>query len=368
MKSRKSWQEFAGRAIFVIGGCRGSREALSEACASWDPRAAGGFAYKSKDFSRYGGATTSLGLVYFGQEPGDTRWIIIDQGTGVISLSRDFILPNIKMVRQWVGDQPLDVTCLQTHFHRDHVSGVTFNQVFYQPGINLTFYSPNLRLYKSRKSGTSTFSDLPATEKMMREAFSEDQFPVDYEFLRAKIKHEQFTVGKELRLANDLSIHTHPLYHPGGCSGYRICKNGYQSFLCMTDCDLGSDPNINNVIWWMNTSDDNPIMYVDVQLDDEQYDGVKPTGDGLRMPRGRINDDPGWGHNCPRNVFNALQQCKYQPSKVIWGHHDPNNDDATLDLFRESIWDQAQTAGFDTKMFLEARDSGKIRIELQKLP
>ncbi len=83
----------------------------------------------SPDSVKYGGNTTCLRIESECLPEG--HWLIVDAGTGILPLSRDF-----------VRGQGKAVTILQTHSHHDHTQGFALSAFPYMHHIPVAIYGP----------------------------------------------------------------------------------------------------------------------------------------------------------------------------------------------------------------------------------
>ena len=155
-----------------IGGMRGSRPATGAA------------------FEEFGGDTTSLLLVGSRGER-----LVLDAGTGMHAVAG-----------QLARTGPGEVTVLFSHYHLDHMAGLTMNPLFYQPGWSFRFLGP-------------TFADGGVRDAVTR-LLAPPYWPMSVERMSARLEFAEFaTDGIQV---GQLRVRGCPVPHPGGCLAYRI--------------------------------------------------------------------------------------------------------------------------------------------------
>jgi glyoxylase-like metal-dependent hydrolase (beta-lactamase superfamily II) len=301
--------------MFRVGGCAGSFAAPSENRPVYDPTAPWGVRRESFRRDIYGGRTTSYFLRH------KDTFIVIDHGLGIDPVS-EFILDILQ------AEQKHDhlIHCLQTHFHDDHWNGMQSNLLLFQKGLTLRFYSPELT--HSPESEAARLSGKTMMQQVLADCFPpmKKYWPVTLDTLDqigACREHVSFRPGETLTL-DGLQVHTIPLTHPDGCSGFRFEIPGAGPIVLATDYEPGDDPDPAVVQFF----DGARLVLADIQYSDAEYDGKAPLG-RLQLSR------RGWGHGTPRRVFPILMSCPQTPQMVRIVHHDPRRSDMDLRLFFE---------------------------------
>lgn len=299
--------------LFLIGGCAGSYPAPSENRPVYDSSAP--WKLRREPFRRdlYGGRTTCYLLRHR-----DT-FVVIDHGLGIDSVS-DFILDMLDAEQKHESV----IHCLQTHFHDDHWSGMQSNSLLFRKGLTLRFYSPELAPYRS--GGAESVG--PMMEQVLAVCFPKAKhfFPVTLESLEqtgARREHVIFRPGETFSL-DTVRVHTLPLAHPNGCSGFRFEIPGAGSVVVATDYEPPEEPD-RAVVEFLNGAH---LVLADMQYSDAEYEGTTPIGRFL-LPR------RGWGHGTPRRLFPLWLRCPRPPRMVRVVHHDPKRSDMQLRLFFE---------------------------------
>lgn len=160
-----------------------------------------------REYMVFGGSTMCLEV-----EAGDSR-VILDAGSGIRQLGqklREHKVSNIDIVL--------------THYHLDHVMGLTTFSPLFQKGVSVTVHAPILQ------------DDHP--EAILHRLLGEPFFPVPMKNAGASFTIRGFQIGDIIPLAGH-TIRTASLSHPGGACGYRIDANG-RSIAVITDHEHSS--------------------------------------------------------------------------------------------------------------------------------
>ena len=96
-----------------------------------------------------------------------------------------------------------------SHCHYDHIIGLPFFSLMFDPTAVGTFWSGHLE-------GKMT------TDQMISSFMRPPWFPVEPDIWRARLISEDFRAGDVLRPHADLIVRTASLNHPGGAIGYRV--------------------------------------------------------------------------------------------------------------------------------------------------
>ena len=187
-----------------------------------------------------------------------------------------------------------EVDLFLSHTHVDHVLGLPFFPFAFRGGNTLRLWSGH------QMAGGNT-------EGAIRHLMSAPLYPVPPEIFTANVTFLDFEVGETLTPRPGIEIHTAPLRHPGGATGYRIEYRG-NSICYVTDTE--HEP---------GTDDENVVRLIE-GADIVIYDAMFTEAE---LPRHR-----GWGHS----TWEAgARLCRAAGVKTyVLFHHAPERDDEAL--------------------------------------
>src|SRR5690606_28906298 len=220
------------------------------------------------EYARYGGDTTSYSL----HHDDDSLITVIDAGTGLRLLVPQISAPGTT------------VTVVLTHYHWDHIQGLSMLAPMWQGDISLCIIGPG------------------DVAKAVSEAISPPWFPVPI----ADMKIEFISAPKSFRLG-EFEVTTFPLNHPQGGLGYRFAHDG-RSIVVATDHEAGTD------------ADDSLVRHsegADLLVHDAQY-----------LPS-EIEAKRGWGHSTWEDAARISKQASV--GRLLMASHDPSRSDAAVD-------------------------------------
>jgi phosphoribosyl 1,2-cyclic phosphodiesterase len=165
----------------------------------------GSIACPGPETIRYGGNTPCIEVHC------DDHVLIFDAGTGLRPLG-NALLRNRDL-------RAVDI--FLTHCHLDHVAGLPFFAPFFNEHYRVRVWAGNLAPESS-------------IEQVMRRLMSSPLFPVEVEVFKSVIEYHDFNSGDILRPALGVTLHTAPLDHPDGASGYRL-EYGGRVFALISD-------------------------------------------------------------------------------------------------------------------------------------
>ncbi|MBK9167124.1 MAG: MBL fold metallo-hydrolase [Bryobacterales bacterium] len=265
---------------------------------------------------RYGGNTACVEVRY------GTRVLVVDAGTGIRLLGNCLEQESVRRV-----------DLLISHPHMDHLGGFPFFRPAYQAGVHMDIY-----LADTVQSGNGQHTVAEPFLKLMEAP----HFPVIFRDLPADIRFHR--LAPELRLG-EMTVRTHAMNHPGGCSAFRLEYRG-KVVVYMSDHEpwaraLGPTPE--------NLALDRAALEftrgADVLIREAQY-----TSEEYPSRRG-------WGHGTYEDaVADALAA---GVRKLTVFHHDPDHDDAFLDCQLAAIRRQLGQAPLEVTFAQEGE-----RIEL----
>ena len=255
---------------------------------------------------KYGGNTASV------EVQAGNRTILLDAGTGIISLGRE--LASTKRADE--------LLLLFSHLHHDHTQGFPFFVPAYLPNAKLHIYGPD------------------GTHESMRNVLERNQssetFPLGLRDMASSkdiqaVRESQVIVWDEAGVRvvesdNDLNydavvIRIHKSYaHPGGVFVYRITWRG-RSLVYATDTEgyVGTDKRL------VRFAKDADILIHDAQYSDEHYWGQL---EGFPATQG-------FGHSTVTMASEVAASAR--TGKLVLFHHDPTyTDDRVTDMQRKA--------------------------------
>jgi phosphoribosyl 1,2-cyclic phosphodiesterase len=262
---------------------------------------------------RYGGNTACVEVRAGG------RTIILDAGTGVISLGGDL------MRRSALMGKSITTTLLFSHYHHDHTQGMPFFSPFYDHSASIRIFGPDFRSQ--------------GVEETLSQVMRSPAFPVAWEQIPAKRFVHSLKSGQSVLIGRDgehriihpanqaafrsfeegqsgEAVHIHSLRsvaHPDWVLSYRIEWHGF-SLVYATDTE-GYAGNNGRLVNFAHQAD---LLIHDAQYTDAHYQGLLPGLPGTR----------GWGHSTIRMACDVAQAAKVK--RLVLFHHEPSYDDWTI--------------------------------------
>ncbi|MEM7693826.1 MAG: MBL fold metallo-hydrolase [Pseudomonadota bacterium] len=251
------------------------------------------------DTLRYGGETTAM-EVRLG-----ARRVLIDCGSGVRMAGAALRMEAIDR---------LDV--LFTHTHLDHICGLPFFCLAYDPAIRVNLWAGHI-------PPGGTLNEI--VERLM----SPPIFPVATSALN-NTHFCNFACGDTIDLGEGLTVRTTRLNHPGRATGYRFDHEG-ASLAIVTDHEHG-DAAIDSALeaFVQGAS----LMIYDAMYTDDEYQNFV-----------------GWGHSTPGQGL-ALAERAGVGHTVLF-HHDPKRGDDALDALAAALPTRASFARQGTMVSVE---------------
>lgn len=211
--------------------------------------------------------------------------LIFDAGTG---------LKNLGDVLQ---GKELNYDIFMSHTHIDHVSGFPFFKPAYSSKSRLKMWAGHLK-----PRGRSL-------KRVMESVMDQPLFPITVDLLEATIIWTDFEAGEIIELSPDITLHTTPLNHPEGATGYRVNYQG-KSVCYVTDTEHNEEILDQNILALIKDAD---LVIYDSTYTDEEYPQYK-----------------GWGHSTWQEGMRLCQAANAK--KLVIFHHDPSHSDEVMDM------------------------------------
>jgi phosphoribosyl 1,2-cyclic phosphodiesterase len=240
------------------------------------------------DTARYGGNTACISI---GGEDG--RLVILDAGSGLRPLGHE-------LMKQRNGIITADI--LLSHTHWDHIQGLPFFKPFSSRDTSVCIYG-------------AAQEGVPLKEILGRQ-MDPMVFPVPLNALAASLMVVEIEEG-EFEV-DEFKICAFRLRHPGTTLGYRLVpRSGGREVAYVTDNELGPGGTYEVSADWREQMV-GFIQGADTLIHDAMYlDQI-------------IQARAGWGHSTPRQAVDLALEggCR----RLILFHHEPEHDDAALDI------------------------------------
>lgn len=187
-----------------------------------------------------------------------------------------------------------EVDLFLSHSHIDHILGLPFFPLAYQNGNTL-------RVWSGHQPADGS------TEEAVRHLMSAPLFPVSPEIFSAHVAFFDFQAGETLNPKPGIVIHTAPLRHPDGATGYRVEYAG-KSICYITDTEHEPGMQDENIIGLIEGAD---IVIYDAMFTDAEFPHYR-----------------GWGHS---TFEEGARLCRASGVKTyVIFHHAPKRDDEAL--------------------------------------
>jgi len=200
-------------------------------------------------------------------------------------------------------EAPLNINVLLSHYHWDHICGIPFCGLLYDPRNTIEIHGEGRR-DKGLKAILSGQMRYP-------------YFPVGLDIFQAKVKYNTIEAGRKIK-KGDVKISTAPLNHPQSSLAYRIDYKGKSVVYCSDNEHQDEMPkSMEKLIRGCD------MLIYDAAYTDDEYTGR--TGSGSKV---------GWGHSTWDEAVRTAKHLKVK--KLFIFHHDPMHTDKVIDrLVRE---------------------------------
>jgi len=228
---------------------------------------------------KYGGNTPCL------EVRAGNNLLLIDAGTGICRFTERLIQAQ---------NQGLDITILLSHTHWDHIQGLPFFKLAFNPANNIKVYGP-------KRAGFTLRSCLEA-------AMTPPNFPVPFDLLAGIKQVNEVEPGATIEL-DDLKIHTAELNHPDGSIGFRLEYDGKSLAYCL-DHEHDEQDDVHHGL--SKLAQDADVLIFDAAYSDEDYPQFK-----------------GWGHSTWQEGYKTARQLNVK--NLVLSGFNPDLSDNDLD-------------------------------------
>jgi phosphoribosyl 1,2-cyclic phosphodiesterase len=176
---------------------------------------------------------------------------VLDAGTGIQAFGRNF---------REKSDEPVKLHLFLTHTHWDHIQGLPFFQLAYDPRNEIHIVGP-------QREGSAL---LDCLERQMLPP----NFPVPFSLLQGVKSVTEIASGDAIEVG-DVTIHAAALKHPNDSMGYRI-EYADQSLAYCLDHEHGGEEEIHPGVEALAKGAD--MLVFDAAYTDEEYPSFKGWG------------------------------------------------------------------------------------------
>ena len=241
------------------------------------------------EFAEFGGNTSCVEVSVPAQpdEPGTS--LVLDAGTGIVAYGERALAR---------GEKTFHV--LLSHFHYDHIIGLTRFAPMFRPDVKIHFYG-------QAKGGMEL-------HQIIEKIFSFPFFPVEYRQLpsRSNLNFHTVVPGSPFEVGS-LVIIAHELCHPQQAVAYRVWDQDLStSMVYATDHEHGTDSDLSLAAFSRNTD----LFLFDTTYTDEVY----------------LAGRQGWGHSTAKRGAEIDAMAEVKAFGLF--HHDP---DATDDMLKNKL-------------------------------
>lgn len=264
----------------------------------------GSYPVPGPDTVKYGGNTTCVTITK--EINGKTIRIILDSGSGIVSLGKD-IMKNLK-------NEVMPITMLFTHLHPDHTTEFPFFAPNYLSETVLNLYGMQaLKMHVG---------------KILERNMLPPNFPIEYKDLKSQRNHfiikdnsTIFIRYEDKEVFQIKAMQSFAPSHPQqGAIYYKIidCEKG-TSIACIWDIEskIGGDKAV------INFSKDCDVMIHDTQYTKEEYESDRMIVQGF-------------GHSTYEMAIENAKQANIK-KMLICTHFNPNHKDSFLDEIQQDL-------------------------------
>jgi phosphoribosyl 1,2-cyclic phosphodiesterase len=232
------------------------------------------------DKLRYGGNTACASI-----HVADDEVLILDCGTGARMLGA-------ALAKQRAG-RPTRYHVFLSHYHFDHVEGLSLFQPLYDPASTIIFHG--------------FASDGRTVRQNLETLIAPPYFPVALAGAPAKVQFKD--VDGSVFSVGDLRISSMPLSHPDGSVAYRVSHDN-RSLVFATDHEHGVEAVDRALVEFCRNAD---YLIYDATYMEAEYESLRK----------------GWGHSTWYAAVNVARNATVKT--LILFHHHPQHTDTQLD-------------------------------------
>ena len=232
----------------------------------------------------YGGNTSCVEVLC-----GD-HVLVFDAGSGLRMLGNAMILEK----------RAADIDLFLSHCHIDHLIGLPFFTPAFEKGNRCRLWAGNVEAAGGLK-------------ETVRKLMSYPLFPIEVEMAQGELTFNDFDPGETLKPQPGVIVRTVDLNHPGGATGYRVEYDG-RAIAYITDTEL-NDGDIDPQLIALAKSA--ALLIIDATYTNDE-----------------LPQHVGWGHSSWQQAVRLADLAGVETLCLF--HHDPEHDDATMDLIAEA--------------------------------
>jgi phosphoribosyl 1,2-cyclic phosphodiesterase len=245
------------------------------------------------DKLRYGGNTACAAI-----KVAEDEFLILDCGTGARVLGA--------AIAKQRGGRPTRYHVFLSHYHFDHVEGLSLFQPLYDPASTIVFHG--------------FASDGRSIRKNLETLIAPPYFPVSLAGVPASVQFKD--VDGSVFTVADLKVDSMPLSHPDGSVAYRV-THGDRRLVFATDHEHGVEEVDRALIAFCRDAD---YLIYDATYMQAEYETLRK----------------GWGHS---TWYAAVQVARSATVKtLVLFHHHPQHTDDQLDEMERIAREELPTA------------------------
>jgi phosphoribosyl 1,2-cyclic phosphodiesterase len=257
---------------------------------------------------RYGGNTACVEVT-----DGAGNLVILDAGTGIKALGRQLL------ARNRPGGVRADI--ILSHAHWDHIQGLPYFAPLFLKGNLIKVWGP--------QQGNVEM------ETILRQMMHPAVFPVPLDALAATLEVEHVAPEAPIR-TNGFTVRAMRVRHPAVTMGYRLEQADGPVIVYVTDDELGDGGSYDVPADWRQRF----VEFIggcDLLIHDATYTPEEYPG------------HVGWGHSTYAESVALAREAGAK--RLALFHHDPEHDDAAMDVIVERARETAARGGGRLEVF-----------------